>query len=76
MSSAKRVISTLNFLTGEEMNHCYDNCDRSATEELIYDYVNEVQSDDKNNYRNEGKANTIKINTRNHSKTRIKFVKI
>ena len=72
MSHAERVISTLNLLTGEGMNHYPDSCGRSATEALISDYFKEVQSDDENNHRSEGKAINIKINTRNHSKTTCK----
>ena len=74
MSCAERVISTLYFLTGKGMNHYPHSCDRSTIKALISDYFNEVQSDDKNNHRNEGKVIIIKINTRNHLKTRIKHI--
>ena len=73
MSSVESVISTLNFLTGKGMNHYPDSCDRSAIEALVSDYLNEVQSDGKNNHRNKDKTSIVKINTRNHSKTCIKL---
>ena len=70
MSSAERVPSAVNFLTGDRVNHYPDG---SAIEVLIIDYFNECHSDDENNYRNEGK--TIKIEkTRSHSKTCIKLI--
>ena len=58
--SAERVVSALNFLTGEEVNHYPDGCDGSAIEALISDYFNEApasddESDDESNHRNEGK---------------------
>ena len=61
MSSAERVLSALNFLTGEGVNHYPDDCDGSAIEALITDYFNEGhsddESDDESNHRNEGNNN-------------------
>ena len=67
LSGAQRVLSAINFLTGEGVSHYPDSCDGSTIEALISEYLNKVQSDDENSHRNEGKAITIKINTRNHS---------
>ena len=47
MSSAQRVLSTLNFFTGEGVNHYPDGCDRSAIEALVSDYLNKGHSNDK-----------------------------
>ena len=55
MTSAKRVISALNFLTGEGVNHCPDGCDASDIDALITDCFNEGPSDDESDHRNEGK---------------------
>ena len=59
MTSAERVISALNFLTGKGVNHCPDSCDASDIEALITDYFNEDPSDDASNdegdHRNESK---------------------
>ena len=49
MSSAERVLSALNFLTGEGVNHYPDGCDGSAIEALITDYFNEGHSEDESN---------------------------
>jgi len=46
MTSAERVISALNFLTGEGVNNCPDDCDASNIEALITDYFNEGPGDD------------------------------
>ena len=58
MSSTERVLSALNFLTGEGVNYYPDGCDGSAIEALITDYFNEGpddDSDDESDHRNEGK---------------------
>ena len=36
--SRTRVVSALNFLTGEGISYCPDGCDHSALEALIEDY--------------------------------------
>ena len=54
MTSAERVISALNFLTGKGVSYCPDVCDSSAFEALISDYINEGPSDDESDHRNEG----------------------
>ena len=46
MSSAEWVLSALNFLIGEGVNHYPDGCDGSVIKALITDYFNEGQSDD------------------------------
>ena len=59
MMSAERVISALNFLTSEGVNHCPDGCHASDIEALITDYFNEGpsddESDDEGDHRNEDK---------------------
>ena len=65
MSSTERVLSALNFLTGEGVNYYHDGCDGSAIEALIADYFNEGpddDSDDESDHRNEGK-NAILLET-------------
>jgi len=57
--STARVLSALNFLTGEGVNYYHEGCDGSAIEALITDYFNESPSDDDDsseecNRRNEG----------------------
>ena len=60
MSNTARVLSALNFLTGEVVNYYPDDCNGSAIEALITDYFNEAAlcDDDKDeecDRRNEGK---------------------
>ena len=59
--STARVLSALNFLTGEGVNYYPDNCDRKEIEALITDYFNEDPSDDDDSskecdHRNEGEC--------------------
>ena len=42
MLSAEKVLSALNFLTGEGVNHYPDGCDGSAIETLITNYFNDT----------------------------------
>ena len=63
MSSAERVLrifTQLSYWWFEEVIPCPDSSDRNAIEMLISDYFNDVQSDDKNNHRNEGKKLQLK----------------
>ena len=53
MLSAERVPSALNFLTHEGVNYYPDGCYRCTIEALIFDYLNECQSNDENNHRND-----------------------
>ena len=85
MLRAERVLSELNFLTGEGVNHYNDSCDRSTIEVLISAYL---KLPTLMKLRVMTKATTgmnikqlqlkeipsIKINTRNHSKICIKFI--
>ena len=61
MSSADRVLSALNLLTGEGANHYPDGDDTNAIEALISDYFNEGPSDDESddeiNHKNGGNSN-------------------
>ena len=61
MASADRVLSALNFLTGEGASHYPDDVDADAIEALISDYFNEGpsddESDDKSSHRNGGNSN-------------------
>ena len=58
MSRKDRVLSALNFLTGEGVNYYPDGCDGSALEVLISDYFNDGPSDDESederDHKNEG----------------------
>jgi len=69
MSSTARVLSVLNFLTGEGVNYFPEGCDGSAIEALITDYFNEGQSDDKSDkecdHKNDGKYLYLKYFTNN-----------
>jgi len=54
-----RVLSALNFLTGEGVNYYPHDCDSSAVEALITDYFNDGPSDDEDSddetgHKNEG----------------------
>ena len=56
--STERVLSALNFLIGEGVNHYPEGCDASTIEVLITDYFNEGlsndESDDESDHRNDG----------------------
>ena len=69
MSSTARVLSALNFLTGEGVNYFPEGCDGSAIEALITDYFNEGQSDDESDeecdHKNDGKYLYLKYFTNN-----------
>ena len=61
MASADRVLSALNFLTGEGASHYPDDVDTNSIEALISDYFNEGpsddESDDESGHRNGGNWN-------------------
>jgi len=54
-----RVLSALNFLTGEGVSYYPHDCDFSAVEALIADYfthglIDDKESDDEGDHKNEG----------------------
>ena len=46
--SCSRVVSALNFLTGEGISYQPDGCNHSALEALIDEYFNDSGNDDSN----------------------------
>lgn len=69
MSRKDRVLSALNFLTGEGVNYYPDGCDGRAIEALISDYFHDGPSDDESDdecdHKNEGSlhcANIVNLN--------------
>jgi len=65
MSNTARVLSALNFLTGEGVNHFPEGYDGRDLQALIEDYFNPVlsqnddDSDEECDHRNEGKNLTL-----------------
>jgi len=49
-----RVLSALNYITGEGVNYYPDSCDSNAIEALITDYFADGPSDNKNGHKNAG----------------------